>query len=151
LADAADAKRQLSALRSLLELGRSAFQIEELAGGFQLLTRPEFHPWLSRLRRVGAEANLSPAARETLAIVAYQQPVTRADVEAVRGVGSGEVLRQLLDKKFVKIAGREGSLGRPQLYATTGKFLQVFGMKSLKDLPAAEGLKLPASKNDGVK
>jgi segregation and condensation protein B len=145
LADTAEARLLLAELRDLLEQGQSAFQVEELAGGFQLLTRQEFHPWLTRLRRAGAEAGLSAAARETLAIVAYRQPVTRADVELIRGVGSGEVLRQLLDKKLVRIAGREESLGRPQLYATTSKFLQVFGLKNIGDLPAAEGLKPPPS------
>jgi segregation and condensation protein B len=128
-------------LRELYDSGGSAFQAEELAGGYQLLTRPEYHPWLSRLRRQASEAQLSPAARETLTIVAYRQPVTRADVEVIRGVGVGEVLKQLMEKGLVRLAGRDESLGRPVLYETTRKFLQLFGLKSLKDLPHREGLR----------
>ena len=135
LPDAATARRLVEQLRQLLDADGSSFQVEELAGGYQLLTRPEFHPWLSRLRKHAPETQLSPAARETLAIVAYRQPITRADVEAIRGVGASGVLEQLMEKGLVKPAGRDDSLGRPQLYETTRKFLQLFGLKSLKDLP----------------
>src|SRR5712692_6884887 len=87
-------------------------------------------------------------ARETLAIVAYRQPIMRADVEAIRGVQVSEVLRQLMEKGLVRIAGRDDSLGRPVLYGTTRKFLQVFGLKGLRDLPLAEELR-PAAKKAG--
>jgi segregation and condensation protein B len=137
LADAAAARRLVQRLQRLYEQDGSAFQVEEVAGGWQLLTRPPFHPWLARLRRAGGDPRLTPAARETLAIVAYRQPVTRADVEAVRGVGSGEVLRQLMEKGLVRIAGRDDSLGRPVLYGTTKKFLQLYGLNGLGDLPPA--------------
>ena len=140
LPDAATARQLVEQLRTLLDTDGSSFQVEELAGGYQLLTRPEFHPWLSRLRKHAPETQLSAAARETLAIVAYRQPITRADVEAIRGVGASGVLEQLMEKGLVKPAGRDDSLGRPQLYETTKKFLQVFGLKSLKDLPPGEGL-----------
>lgn len=140
LADAAEARRALQRLRELYDREGSAFQVEELAGGFQLLTRPEFHPWLVRLRRGSVELKLSGAARETLAIVAYRQPIPRADIEAVRGVQCAEVLRQLMEKGLVRLAGRDDSLGRPVLYGTTKKFLQVFGLKSLRDLPPVEGV-----------
>jgi segregation and condensation protein B len=130
-------------LQELYDRDGTAFGVEELAGGFQLLTRPAFHPWLARLRRAAAELRLSNAARETLAIVAYRQPITRADVEAVRGVGSAEVLRQLMDKDLVRIAGRDDSLGRPVLYGTTRKFLQTFGLNSLQDLPAVSEITRP--------
>ncbi len=143
LADAAEARRLVGRLRGLYEAGESAFQVEEIAGGYQLLSRPEFFPWLARLRRAAAEAQLSGPAKETLAIVAYRQPVTRADVEAIRGVGAGEVLRQLMERGLVRLAGRDDSLGRPQLYETTKKFLQAFGLRGLKDLPAGEGLAPP--------
>jgi segregation and condensation protein B len=146
LADAAEARRQVVRLRELYDQGNSAFQVEELAGGYQLLTRAEFHPWLARLRHSASEVQLSPAAREALAIVAYRQPVTRADVEAIRGVGSIDVLKQLMEKGLVRLAGRDDSLGRPQLYETTRKFLQLFGLKSLRDLPPAEGLGGPPRK-----
>jgi segregation and condensation protein B len=143
LADAAEARRLARKLQSLYEKDGTAFQVEEIAGGFQLLTRPEFHPWLTRLRHTGQDVRLSPAARETLAIVAYRQPIMRAAVEAVRGVQCGEVLRLLMEKGLVRIAGRDPSLGRPVLYGTTKKFLQVFGLRSLRDLPAVEQLKAP--------
>jgi segregation and condensation protein B len=141
LADAAEARRLIHRLQALYEQDGSAFQVEELAGGFQLLTRPEYHRWLVRLRRSGVDVRLTPAARETLAIVAYRQPITRADIEAVRGVHCGELLRLLMEKGLIRIAGRHDSLGRPVLYGTTKKFLQVFGLRSLKDLPPAEGLR----------
>lgn len=140
VADAATARRLVEQLRELYAADGSAFQVEELAGGYQLLTRPEFHPWLSRLRQHAAQAQLSAAARETLAIVAYKQPITRADVEAIRGVGASDVLKQLMEKGLVKTGGRDESLGRPTLYETTKKFLQTFGLRSLKDLPPREGL-----------
>jgi segregation and condensation protein B len=148
LADAAEARRLVAGLRDLYEKGGSAFQVEEVAGGYQLLTRAEFHPWLARVRR-SAGVELSPAARETLTIIAYRQPVTRADVEAIRGVGSGEVLRQLMEKKLVRVAGRDDSLGRPTLYATTRTFLQLFGLRSLKELPPAEGVAPPEERKPG--
>jgi segregation and condensation protein B len=143
LADAGEARQLVAELHQQYERGGSAFQVEEIAGGYQLLTRPEFYPWLTRLRQSAGEAALSAPARETLSIVAYRQPVTRADVEAIRGVGSGDVLRQLMEKGLVRLAGRDDSLGRPALYETTKLFLQVFGLKSLKDLPQAEGLTPP--------
>jgi segregation and condensation protein B len=143
LPDASEARRLVRCLQSLYERDGSAFQVEEPAGGFQLLTRPEFHPWLARLRRSAYELRLSAPARETIAIVAYRQPIMRADVEAIRGVQCSEVLRQLMEKGLVRIAGRHDSLGRPVLYGTTKKFLQVFGLKSLKDLPQAEQLRMP--------
>jgi segregation and condensation protein B len=139
--DAAEARRLVGRLRELYGAGGSAFQVEEVAGGYQLLTRAEYHPWLSRLGRQAPEARLSPAARETLTIVAYRQPVTRAEVEAIRGVGSGDVLKQLLERGLVRQAGHEDSLGRPALFETTRKFLQLFGLRSLNELPPAEGLR----------
>lgn len=147
LADAAEARRLVSRLRALYEADGTAFQVEEVAGGYQLLTRAEYHPWLARLRRATADARLSPAARETLAIVAYRQPLTRADLEGIRGVQSGEVLGQLMEKGLLRIAGREESLGRPMLYGTTRKFLQLYGLKSLRELPQTEGLTPPKAKD----
>jgi segregation and condensation protein B len=135
LGDAAAGRRAIRKLQSLLEQDDSPFQIEEVAGGFQLLTRGEFHRWLASLRRGQQEMRLSGPARETLAIVAYRQPLTRADIEAIRGVHCGETLRLLMEKGLIKIAGRHDSLGRPVLYGTTKKFLQVYGLKSLKELP----------------
>src|SRR5207247_3514799 len=136
-----DARRLLKKLQERYDQDGSAFELEELAGGFQLMTRPEYHRWLTSLKRSQQELRLTPASRETLAIVAYRQPIMRADVEAIRGVHCGETLRLLMEKGVVKIAGRHDSLGRPVLYGTTKRFLQVFGLKSLKDLPNAEQLR----------
>jgi segregation and condensation protein B len=143
LADAAEARRVVQKLQEIYDLDGSAFQVEELAGGFQLLTRALFHRWLVRLRSSSEELRLSGAARETLAIVAYRQPIMRADIEAIRGVQCGETLRLLMEKGMVRIAGRHDSLGRPVLYGTTKKFLQVFGLKSLNDLPQVAELPSP--------
>ncbi len=146
LLDNAEVRRLIERLQTLYQRDGSAFQVEELAGGFQLLTRPEYHPWLARLRRAGNELHLSAAARETLAIVAYRQPITRADVESIRGVQSADMLHQLMEKGLVRIAGRDESLGRPVLYGTTRKFLQTFGLRNLRDLPQAQELVDPARK-----
>ena len=109
------------------------------------MTRPEYQRWLTSLRRSQQELKLGRRPRETLAIVAYRQPIMRADIEAIRGVHCGETLRLLMEKGVVKIVGRDDSLGRPVLYGTTKKFLQVFGLKSLKDLPNADQLRRPDS------
>jgi segregation and condensation protein B len=143
LADGTQARRLVRKLQAFYDQDGTAFQVEELAGGYQLLTRPEYHPWLARLRRAGNELRLSAAARETLAIVAYRQPIMRADIEAIRGVQCGDILRLLMEKGLVRIAGRHDSLGRPVLYGTTRKFLQVFGLKNLEELPQAEQLRAP--------
>jgi segregation and condensation protein B len=143
LADAAEARTRLDRLRGLYDADGTAFQVEEIAGGYQLLTRPEYHPWLTRLRRTGHELRLTGAALETLAVIAYKQPVMRAEVEAVRGVACGELVRQLLEKGLVRVAGRHDSLGRPQLYGTTKAFLRAFGLNSLDDLPEVEALRQP--------
>jgi segregation and condensation protein B len=143
LADAADARAHVVRLRELYEADGTAFQVEEIAGGYQLLTRARYHPWLARLKRTGHELRLTPAALETLAVLAYKQPIMRAEVEKVRGVACGDVIRQLMEKGLVRVAGRHDSLGRPQLYATTRKFLQAFGLNALADLPQVESLRPP--------
>jgi len=114
--------------------------VVKVAGGFQLVTREEFHGTVRKLRRASTEGKLSQAALETLAIIAYRQPVLRADIEAIRGVASGEVLRGLMEKSLVKIAGRADTLGKPILYGTTKLFLDLFGLADLKDLPKPEEL-----------
>jgi segregation and condensation protein B len=151
LTDAAEARRLIRRLQALYDHDGTAFQVEEPAGGFQLLTRPEYHPWLARLRRASNELRLSAAGRETLAIVAYRQPIMRADIEAIRGVQCGDLLRLLMEKGLVRIAGRHDSLGRPVLYGTTRKFLQVFGLRSLRDLPQAEQLRPPMKEAEDSK
>jgi segregation and condensation protein B len=146
LADGNEARRLVRKLQALYAKDGTAFQVEEIAGGFQLLSRPEYHGWLIRLRRTGDDLRLSSAARETLAIVAYRQAIMRADIEAIRGVQCGDILRLLMEKGLVRIAGRHDSLGRPVLYGTTKKFLQVFGLKGLDDLPEVEQLRLPQTR-----
>lgn len=143
LADAAEARHLVGRLGELLAADGSAFRIGEIAGGYQYQTQPVYHTWLARLKRTGHELRLTGAAMETLAIIAHKQPVTRADVDRIRGVASGEVVRQLMEKGLVRIAGRDDSLGRPQLYGTTRKFLQAFGLNSLQDLPEVASLRDP--------
>lgn len=143
LKDGHEARRLVDQLRDRLAADGAAFRVEELAGGYQLLTLPECLPWLLRLRRVGHDVRLTPAVLETLAVIAYKQPITKADVEAVRGVGCGEQIRLLMEKGLVRVGGRHDSLGRPQLYVTTKRFLQVYGLNTLDDLPEVESLKKP--------
>jgi len=143
LHDVAEAKQRIDALKALYDADETAFQIEELAGGHQLLTRPIYHSWLLRLRRTGHDLRLTPTVLETLAAVAYRQPITRADLEAIRGSNAAETLRILAEKGLVRSAGREASLGRPQLYGTTKKFLQAFGLNTLDDLPEVDSLTRP--------
>jgi segregation and condensation protein B len=120
--------------------GRS-FRIEQVAGGYQILTLPHFGEHLKKLHQKEADAKLTKAALETLAIVAYKQPVLRADVEAIRGCACGETIRSLMEKHLVKIAGRAEEPGRPILYGTTKRFLELFGLNSVKDLPQPESAK----------
>lgn len=134
-------KRAVERLNAKYDQGRSAFRVETIAGGYQMLTLPEYHDVLGRLLRVRSESRLTQAALETLAIVAYRQPVLRADVEAIRGVACGEVLRGLMEKNLIKIVGRAEVLGRPMLYGTTRRFLEVFGLANLEDLPKVEELR----------
>jgi len=137
LADAAEARSLIESLNSSYDSTASAFRIEQVASGYQMLTRPEYAPWLHRLHHRQSELKLSSPAMETLTIVAYRQPITRADVEVVRGVQCAEMLKQLMERGLVRIGGEEDSLGRPYLYETTRQFLELFGLRRLDDLPAA--------------
>ena len=121
----------------------AAFRVEERAGGYQILTLPQYAEYIQRLMRKRDEGRLTPAALETLAIIAYKQPILRVDVEAIRGVACGDVIRTLMEYNLVKIVGRAEEVGRPMLYGTTKHFLEVFGLSSLKDLPRADQLKEP--------
>ena len=118
-----------------------AYDLRESAAGWQLVTKPVFAPWLRQLFPEYRSARLSAPALETLAIVAYRQPVTRADIEAVRGVAVDGVLQTLLDRALVKIAGRAEIPGRPLLYKTTENFMEHFGLRNLDELPNAEELR----------
>jgi segregation and condensation protein B len=138
LADATEARTLVRQLNQIYQAAGRAFQVEEIGGGLQLMTRREFAPWLHQLGNALGPTRLSAPAMETLAVVAYRQPVLRAEIEAIRGVGCGEVLRQLIERDFVRIGGRSEELGRPYLYSTTKRFLQIFGLRSLEDLPRRE-------------
>lgn len=131
-----DVQAAIEALNTAYESSGRTFRIVEIAGGYRVMTLPEHAAAAAALQRVATPARLSRAALETLSIVAYRQPITRAELESIRGVGCGEVLRALLDRKLVKVVGRAEELGRPMLYGTTSRFLDVFGLSSLKDLPA---------------
>ncbi len=137
-------RKHIDELNEKYKQNNNAFRIEQIAGGFQMLTLSAYSHWLKKLIRTREEGSLSQAALETLAIIAYKQPIIRADVEAIRGVAAGEMIRNLMYKGLVKIVGRAEVLGRPMLYGTTKKFLEIFGLNSLKDLPKAEELKKPA-------
>lgn len=127
-------------LRLEYERSQRAVQIFEIAGGYQLLTRPEFAPYLERFGTVAQSGRLSPAALEVLAIIAYRQPIGRAEIEEIRGVGSSGVLRTLQDRGLIDAVGRGEGLGRPLLYGTTDRFLEHFGFRSLEDLPRPDEL-----------
>jgi len=118
-----------------------AFRVAAIAGGYQLQTLPEYHDVVERVLKTRSDSKLTQAAMETLAVIAYRQPVLRADVEAIRGVSCGDILRGLMDRQLIRIVGRAEVLGRPMLYGTTRRFLEVFGLNSLADLPRVEELR----------
>jgi segregation and condensation protein B len=134
-ADGNQARRIVGELQEEYDAEGRAFAVEEIAGGFQVLSRPRYAPWVRQLQNRQQQESLSNAALETLAIVAYRQPITRAEVEDIRGVQCGGLLRSLVEKRLLKVVGRKDELGRPLLYGTTRQFLSAFGLNSLKDLP----------------
>ncbi len=139
--DAREVRKHVQKLNDEYDSHGFSFRIQEVAGGFQMLTLPAYNPWLKKLMRARQETRLSPAALETLAILAYKQPCTRADVEAIRGVAAGELINRLRELNLVKIVGRAEDLGRPLLYGTTKHFLEIFGLPSLEELPQVEALR----------
>ena len=141
--EAKEIREVIQQLREEYDTHDRVFQIEEIANGFQLLSRPEYHEWISKIRKKSGESKLSQQALETLSIIAYKQPIIRVEIEAIRGVQSGQMIRTLIEKGLVKITGRDEVLGRPLLYGTTTKFLDHFGLKSIKDLPKVEDLEMP--------
>ena len=139
LADAGEARTLIDTLRERYETAGRALTIVEVGGGFRMVTRPELAPWLLRLAKTRTKARLSRPALETLAIVAYREPVSRPEVDALRGVNSDAVLDNLLERRLIRIAGRKDAPGRPFLYETTREFLVAFGLRDLGDLPKVEG------------
>jgi len=140
LTDGTRGRALLRDLKRLQDESGAAFRVEQIAGGFRLLTRAALGPWVRRLLGTPPENRLSAAALETLAIIAYRQPVTRAEIEAIRGVGCDDMLRQLMERDFVAIGGRTEDLGRPNVYVTSRRFLQAFGLARIEDLPPVEPL-----------
>jgi segregation and condensation protein B len=133
----------LSVLQELIreyEEKKGGFILQEVAGGYQYRTRADLSVWIKRLKG-GKSALMSPAAMETLAIVAYRQPVVKAEIDKIRGVDAGGPLKKLLDKKMVRIVGRKDVPGKPILYGTTKKFLEVFNLKDLAELPTLQEMK----------
>jgi segregation and condensation protein B len=136
------ARLAIADLNARYMVAKLSFRIEEIARGYQMMTLPRFQPWLAKLTAQRLQTRLSPAALETLSIIAYKQPIIRADIEAIRGVAAGEVLNRLREMGLVRIVGRAEVVGRPLLYSTTKKFLDVFGLADLEDLPPLEALNL---------
>ena len=149
LADGTEARTLVRKLNRLYDEELCAFRAVEVAGGFQLVSRPQFASYLRRLHGPAVEVRLSAPAMETLSVVAYRQPVLRAEIESIRGVQCGELLRQLMERDLVRIAGRSEELGRPFLYGTTKRFLQVFGLRHLDELPPVE-TELPVSEMPSI-
>ena len=150
LADAAgrpttEVRAALKNLAASFAESKRAVELTELAGGFQILTRSIFNDVIQAFRKSKSIDRLSASALECLAIVAYKQPIIRAEVEAIRGVQCGPVLRGLLDRRLIRVAGRDKRPGNPILYRTTNRFLEHFGLKSLKGLPSVEELKSPSN------
>ncbi|MBU0683661.1 MAG: SMC-Scp complex subunit ScpB [Candidatus Omnitrophota bacterium] len=132
--DLKDVEEAVQSLKEDYETSGRAFSIMEVGGKCRIFTKPEYMPWISNLYKKDID-RLSGPSLETLAIIAYKQPVTRAEVEAVRGVNVGGVMKALLDKDLIQVRGRRDVLGRPLVYGTTEKFLEIFGLNSLNDLP----------------
>ncbi|HEY6565110.1 MAG TPA: SMC-Scp complex subunit ScpB [Pirellulaceae bacterium] len=138
LADGTEARTLVARLNALYAQEERAFRVEEIGGGWQLRTRRKFAGWLRRLQHLPPFMRLSQPSLETLSVVALRQPVVRAEIDAIRGVNCGEVIRQLMDRDLVRVVGRSHELGRPYYYGTTKQFLAVFGLRDLSDLPRAD-------------
>ncbi|MDR1959736.1 MAG: SMC-Scp complex subunit ScpB [Planctomycetaceae bacterium] len=135
LKDGRQVRKLVKNINERYDSASRAFRIYEIAGGFQMRTRSLFASWLCRLHEVPLEVRLSQPAMETLAVIAYKQPVLRATIEKIRGVQCAELIRQLLDQDLVRILGKSEELGKPFLYGTTKHFLEVFGLNHLDELP----------------
>ncbi len=138
--DPEDVRTALEILRDRTAGPGRGVQLVEVAGGWQFMTRPELFPAVQKIAKKEREERLTPAGIETLAVVAYKQPVTRAEVDAIRGAASGPILRTLMDRGLVKVGGRADLPGAPFTYVTTKHFLQHFGLRSVKDLPDQKDL-----------
>ncbi len=138
--NAREVRKQLKAMRDELDEAERGFELREIAGGWQLLTCEKYSEYVAKLKKTAGPRKLSGSALEALAVVAYKQPVTRAEVERIRGVACGDMLRNLMEKRLVKISGRSPELGNPLLYGTTQDFLNHFGLGTIGDLPRSSEL-----------
>jgi segregation and condensation protein B len=145
--DRAQIVQQLTVLTEAYDLPDRGLQIVFVAGGYQMVTRPEVAPWVRELEKTKGAARLSKPGLETLAVVAYQQPVTRAEIEMVRGVDSAGVLKTLMDRKLVRMVGRKEVPGRPMMYGTTRSFLEYLGISDLTALPPLKAFEETAKKS----
>ena len=136
----ADARAALDELKELLDFGQHGVELVEMAGGWQILTRPALAEAIERAQFAVRTPRLTGAALETLAIISYRQPVGRAEIEEIRGVSAGGVLRSLQERGLIEVVGRSEALGRPLLYGTTPSFLELLGLRDLADLPRADEL-----------
>ena len=150
-ANGRDIRDAIDELKAQYDEAGHAFTIVELAGGFQLATRRHFAPWIRKFHQTRTSVRLSQAALETLAIVAFKQPLTRIEVDNIRGVGCGGVLHTLMEHNLVRIVGRSDGIGKPMLFGTTRDFLSVFGLKSLADLPKPKELEELMAEASGVR
>jgi len=140
LATGRDIEQLVKELAEEYAQGNRPMELRFIAGGWQFSTRKEFSPWVRKLYRDKTTLRLSNSALETLSVVAYKQPITRSEIEEIRGVEVSGVLETLLERKLVKIVGRKETIGRPLLYGTTQEFLRHFGLSHLSELPALEEL-----------
>jgi segregation and condensation protein B len=146
-ADIGDIRSAIETLIQEYECRKGGFFLKEVAGGYQFRTRPEYHDWIKNLIQPNP-IRLSKAALETLAIIAYKQPIIRNDIEHIRGVDCGGIIRTLMERKLVRILGRKEIPGRPLIYATTKYFLEFFDLKDLKDLPTPKEIEAMTSLSD---
>ena len=150
ISDTKEIRKILSELSDEYEARKGGFFLREVAGGYQIRTRPEYTEWIKRLLQPNP-LRMSRAALETLAVIAYKQPVLRSDIEHVRRVDCGGILRMLLERKLIRVLGRKEIPGRPMIYATTKQFLEIFDLKDLKDLPTLKEIEeLGAHQGDSV-
>ena len=131
-------RAQLRELGQFYDQHQRSFQISEIANGFQICTRPDYAGWIEKFHTRQVRVKLTPSALETLAVVAYKQPVTRLEIEEIRGVNSDSVLNSLIEKGLVRISGRKQEAGRALLFSSSNQFLEQFGLKNLSDLPSVE-------------
>lgn len=147
--ETAEIRAAMAELSAEYDSRPGGFYLDEVAGGYQIRTRPEYNEWIKKLIQP-KPVRLSKAALETLVIIAYKQPIIRSDIEHLRGVDCGGVLRVLLERKLIRVLGRREIAGRPLIYATTKRFLEIFDLKNLRDLPTPKEIEeLAAASNDG--